>query len=341
FVGWQPLFQIPGPIAQLNSPLTYGWYVVLGVAAGVLGTVLPVVFYALRDWFKWLPIKPFLRPALGGLLTGLIALAYPQVIGGGYGWVQQAINGQILVSTLAVLTFAKIFAMSFSVASGGSGGVFAPSLFVGAMLGGVLATLFHQPAAPFVVIGMAAVFAGAAHLPIATLFMVSEMTSGYTLLVPAALAVMISYLVQMRLSSRLKYRSIYEAQVPNRAESPAHRRQQLQAALRALQRKGLPDLSDIGELDLFALIKSGLPVELPGGQQLVAGTLRAASPIVGCTVADTVQQLQTPNTTVIAIVRGETLVAPAADTVLEAGDRLILVVASAEVDGVRHHLAAW
>ncbi|MGH7668258.1 MAG: chloride channel protein, partial [Gemmatimonadaceae bacterium] len=66
FVGWQPLFQMPSPMTPLSSPLAYGWYVVLGVAAGALGTVLPAVFYGLRDWFKRLPIRPFLRPALGG-----------------------------------------------------------------------------------------------------------------------------------------------------------------------------------------------------------------------------------------------------------------------------------
>ncbi|MGH7690114.1 MAG: chloride channel protein, partial [Gemmatimonadaceae bacterium] len=341
FVGWQPLFQMPSPMTPLSSPLAYGWYVVLGVAAGALGTVLPAVFYGLRDWFKRLPIRPFLRPALGGLLTGLIALAYPQVIGGGYGWMQQAINGQLLLGTLAVLVFGKILALSFSVASGGSGGVFAPSLFVGAMLGGVFAMVLHQPAAPFVVVGMAAVFAGAAHLPVATLFMVSEMTGGYALLVPAGLAVMISYLVQTRLSSRLKYRSIYEAQVPNRGESPAHRRQQLQTALRVLRRQGLPDLSTIGELDLFTLIKSGLPVELPGGLQLLAGTLRPASSIVGCTVADAVQRLQAPGTKVLAIVREETFVVPAPDSVLVAGDRLMLVAEASAVDDVRRHLTAW
>ncbi|MGH7671111.1 MAG: chloride channel protein [Gemmatimonadaceae bacterium] len=340
-VGWQPLFQMPSAIAPLSSPLAYGWYVVLGLAAGVLGTVLPAVFYGLRDWFKSLPIRSFLRPALGGLLTGLIALAYPQVIGGGYGWMQQAINGQLLLGTLAVLVFGKILALSFSVASGGSGGVFAPSLFVGAMLGGVFAMVLHQPAAPFVVVGMAAVFAGAAHLPVATLFMVSEMTGGYALLVPAGLAVMISYLVQTRLSSRLKYRSIYEAQVPNRGESPAHRRQQLQTALRVLRRQGLPDLSTIGELDLFTLIKSGLPVELPGGLQLLAGTLRPASSIVGCTVADAVQRLQAPGTKVLAIVREETFVVPAPDSVLVAGDRLMLVAEASAVDDVRRHLTAW
>jgi chloride channel protein, CIC family len=341
FVGWQPLFQMPGPIAQLRSPLDYGWYVALGVAAGVLGTLLPAVFYGLRDWFKQLPIRPFLRPALGGLLTGLIALAYPQVLGGGYGWMQEAINGHIVLSALIVLAFAKILAMSLSVASGGSGGVFAPSLFVGAMLGGAFAALLHMPTAPFVVVGMAAVFAGAAHLPIATLIMVSEMTGGYTLLVPAALAVMLSYLVQTRLSARLRYRSIYEAQVPNRSESPAHRAQQLQAALRVLRRKSLPDLSNLGDLDLFTLLKSGIPVELPGSLQLVAGTLKPDSAFVGKTVQVASERFGPRVTNLIAIMRGDTFVVPAPETVLEAGDRLIVVAEVEDADEVRRHLAGW
>ncbi len=341
FVGWEPLFRMPGPIARLHSPLEYGWYVALGLAAGVLGTILPAVFYGLRDWFHKLPMPPFMRPTLGGLFTGLIALAYPQVLGGGYGWMQEAINGHIVLSALVVLAFAKILAMSFSVASGGSGGVFAPSLFVGAMLGGAFAAVLHMPAAPFVVVGMAAVFAGAAHLPIATLIMVSEMTGGYTLLVPAALAVMLSYLVQRRLSSRLKYNSIYEAQVPNRSESPAHRAQQVQAALRALQRPTLPDLSNLGDLDLFALIKSGIPVELPGDRRLLAGTLKADSAFVGGTVDAARERLGAGDTNVIAIARGDTFVVPAPDTVLEAGDRLMVVADAQDADEVRRHLAGW
>ena len=341
FVGWEPLFKIPGPLTQLATPLDYGWYVILGLVAGVLGTVLPAAFYGIRDWFRRMPIRPFLKPALGGLLTGLIALAYPQVVGGGYGWMQRAIDGQMVVSTLVVLTFAKILAMSFSVASGGSGGVFAPSLYIGAMMGGVFAVVAHQPPAAFVIVGMAAVFAGAAHLPIATMMMVSEMTGGYTLLVPAALAVMISYLVQSRLSLRMKYRSIYEAQVPNRAESPAHRAQQLEVALRLLRRESLPDLSEVGELDLLSLLKSGIPVEVPGQQQLLAGTLRPDSAFVQTTVGASGRRLAASGTNIIAIIRGERIVVPRPDTVLEEGDRLILVVAASAVEEVRQHLAAW
>jgi CIC family chloride channel protein len=112
--------------------------------------------------------------------------------------------------------------LTLTISSGGSGGVFAPSLYVGAILGGALAHLCHQPPAAFVIVGMAAVFAGAARVPIAALLMVTELTGGYALLVPAALAVLLSYLVQGSLSARLKYRSLYEAQVQSRADSPAH-----------------------------------------------------------------------------------------------------------------------
>lgn len=341
FVGWEPLFQMPGPIAALRSPLDYAGYVALGLAAGVLGTVLPVVFYAVRDWFRHLPVPPYVRPAIGGLMTGLLALAYPQIIGGGYGWMQLAIDGKLVFGGLVILAFAKILAMSFSVASGGSGGVFAPSLFIGAMLGAGFAAALHQPPAAFVVVGMAAVFAGAAHLPIATMMMVTEMTGGYTLLVPAALAVMISYLVQTRLSARLKYRSIYEAQVPNRGESPAHCADQLASALRLFRRDSLPDLSHVGELDLLALLTSGVPVEVPGGRQLVAGTVKPGGAFVQTTVGTSGQRLGAPDTHILAILRGETMVMPHPDTVLEAGDRLLLVVAARDVDEVRRHLAGW
>ena len=223
-VGWEPLFRVP-PAAALRVPLDYTWYGVLGVSAGVLATALPVVFYRVRDVFRVLPVHAALKPAIGGLGMGLVALAFPQVIGGGYGWIQRAIDGHLALGILLTLAVAKIVAMSLTVASGGSGGVFAPSLFVGGMLGGACAAIAHLPPAPFVVVGMAAVFAGSAHVPIATMMMVTEMTGGYSLLVPAALAVMLSYLVQTRISASLRYRSVYEAQVAGRGESPAHHTQ--------------------------------------------------------------------------------------------------------------------
>lgn len=336
FVGWGALFSVPS-VAALRSPLDYGWYALLGIIAGFFATALPVVFYRVRDAFRGLPVRPFLKPALGGLLTGLVILLFPQVVGGGYGWIQQAIDGRMAFGLLGALAIAKIVAMSLTVSSGGSGGVFAPSLFIGAMLGGALAALGHQPAAPFVVVGMAAVFAGAAHVPFATMMMVTEMTGGYTLLVPAALAVMLSYLVQARLGARLKYRSIYEAQVASRADSPAHHTQHVKAALRILRERRSDELEDVGELDLVALLRSGVPVELAGGRRLLLIHVRDDSPVVGTTIAASGRTLAGDDTNIIALFRGDRVVAPRADTMLEKGDLLILVAGDSRVNGDGNH----
>ena len=136
FVGWRPLFLFP-PLPGKLYPLDYAWYGALGLACGLIATLLPVVFYRLRDAFHTLPLPPALNPAIGGLGVGLLALKFPQILGGGYGWIQEAINGQLALNLLLILLFLKIIAFSLTVSSGGSGGVFAPTLFVGAMVGGL------------------------------------------------------------------------------------------------------------------------------------------------------------------------------------------------------------
>ncbi len=338
-VGWTPLFRVPSRLL-LETSWDYGWYVVLGLAAGLVGLALPMVFYGIRDAFRKMPVHPVLKPAIGGLLTGLIALAVPQVIGGGYGWIQMAIDGRLLLGTLFLLTFAKMVALSFTVASGGSGGVFAPSLFVGAMLGGTFAAALHQPPAPFVVVGMAAVFAGAAHVPIAALMMVTEMTGGYTLLVPAALAVMLSYLVQVRLSSRLRYRSLYEDQVTTRADSPAHHTEHLKIALRLLQERRVPSPTSVGQLDLLSLLRSGIPVELPEDRRLVIRVLRADSPVANQPYPEA-QVLLGDDTHVIAIIRKEHMLVPTAKTTFEPGDRLILLTTADGLERLQKDMDRW
>ncbi len=158
FVGWSPLFQVPAGVAAPNAD--YPWYVALGVAAGVVGTILPVVFYTARDAFRALPLPAFVKPALGAFGVGLLALQLRQVLGGGYGWVQMAIDGRLPAMLMLALVFGQIVALSLTISSGGSGGVFAPSLFIGTMLGGFVAKTFQLPVAPFAVVGMAAVFGG-------------------------------------------------------------------------------------------------------------------------------------------------------------------------------------
>jgi CIC family chloride channel protein len=341
FAGWEPLFRVPVDFGRLPRVIDNAWYIVLGLAAGTVAVLMPPVFYGVRDMFRRLPAPKYVKPAIGALLTGLIALALPQVIGGGYGWVQQAIDGRLTPGVLFTLVAAKWIATSLTVGSGGSGGVFAPSLYVGAMLGGACAALVHLPPAPFVIVGMAAVFAGAARVPIATLMMVTEMTSGYTLLVPAALSVLISYLVQSRLSEHFKHRSLYEAQVAGRADSPAHHTQHLTTALRLLRERQPQDLTNVGEVDLVSLLRSGVPVELAAGRSLVVGILRDESPYVGTTVGSSGRQLDGGSSNIIAILRGEHMVVPSASTVLQQGDRLVLVTSAEGIARLEQNIAPW
>ncbi len=339
FVGYQPLFIVA---KNLPTPgfVDFGWYAILGVASGLMAVLLPLVFYGVRDAFASLHIPRHIKPAIGGLIFGLMAVALPETIGGGYGWIQQAIDGQISTQLLLILAFAQILAMSLTISSGGSGGVFAPSLFVGAMLGGFLARTFNQPAAGLAVVGMAAVFGGAARVPVATLLMVTEMTGGYTLLVPAGFAVMLSYLVQVAVSSPFKYRSLYEAQVPVQSDSPAHHLEQLQTVMRMLAERRFAVPATITHLDLRMLLNSGIPVDLPGNKRMLIGSLRPESPWVGsplqsCLPADAVDEVE-----IVAVFRqGQTLFANP-DLKLRAGDRLLCIALADAWDGLQQHLSA-
>jgi len=330
FSGWQPLFVIPAGSAPAPGA-SYVWFVVLGGAAGLLGVVLPVVFYRVRDLFRRLPLPLFLKPALGGLLMGLIAVPLPQLIGGGYGWIQKAIDGEIVWTTLAVLVFAKILAMALTVSSGGSGGVFAPTLFAGAMLGSLLAKAVGEHSAPLVVIGMAALFAGAARVPIASLMMVTEMTGDYELLVPAALAVTLAYLVQAVLSSSFRYRSLYEAQLPQRADSPAHHEEHLRRALRLLEDPNVR-IPDLQPLDVVSLLRSGVPLKIAGLGRLLSGTLRPDSPLVGDARA------AQGACRVLAILRDGKAQPVAPGQEPRGGDRVLLFVPESAVEEAATHL---
>jgi len=323
FVGFAPLFRFP----QIATPRPedFGAYAALGAAAGIVGTILPVVFYRTRDGFRKLPIPLWMKPGVGGLLLGLLALKLPQVLGGGYGWIQLAIDGRLALHLMVALIFAKIVALALTVSSGGSGGVFAPSLYVGAMLGGTFATVLHEPAAVFVVVGMAAVFGSAARVPIATMLMVTEMAGGYHLLVPAGLAVMIAYLLQARLSGRLRYASLYEGQVPTPRDSPAHYLEHIQFALNLLGRRNLPMADKLGHLDLLRMLRSRVRFDLPGGRELGIGIVREESPIAGKTVRELYRQLSQYDFEMVTIRRREHLILPHGETVLQAGDRIVLI----------------
>ena len=209
-------------------------YIFLGIACGLVGKLYSATFYKVKATFQKLSLPRHFRPMLGAAVTGIIGIFFPQVLGLGYGFLQLLINNNfsaiapnfvtlpIIVTLLAVI-FLKIVATSFSVASGGSAGVFAPSLAIGGFLGAsfwiILNFLFPGliPApAPLVIVGMMALFGGVGRVPIAVILMVSEMTGSLSLLVPAVVAVIWAYFIAGPRST------IYKSQVLRRSESPAH-----------------------------------------------------------------------------------------------------------------------
>ena len=221
YFGRTALF-FPGPVDFATRELIP--YAIFGVVCAAVGYLYIKVFYDVaRDrFFRRLKISKALKPALGGLMIGMIALVTPQVMDGGYGWIQAAMEGHIFWGVMLLLVFMKIAATSCTISSGGSGGVFGPSVFMGAMLGGAFGFLGHQLApgwvihpSAFVVVGIGAFFAGVARVPVSSIIMASEMCASYVLLVPLMLVSTVSFVL-------LRRHSLYEKQVATRLASPAH-----------------------------------------------------------------------------------------------------------------------
>jgi len=225
FFGWNTAHIFKVPEMAFTNPLELNLYASLGIISGLVAVLYVKIFYGIRNFFRKFNAPPYLKPFIGGLLVGVGGIFFPQILGVGYGWVQKAIDGQMLITTMFIVAFLKILATSFTVSSGGSGGVFAPSLVVGAMLGGgfgymlsnVMPSMVVYPSA-YVLVGMAAVIASVAKVPVAAIIMVSEMTGGYGLLPPLMLASALAYVVSGSFT-------IYEKQVESRLQSPVHRRE--------------------------------------------------------------------------------------------------------------------
>lgn len=225
--GWNPIFNTHGSLAFTLPPQLL-YYVVLGILCGLVGWLYASGFYRITHSFHRLELPNWLKPGIGGLLVGLIGLVLPQALGMGYGWVQVSMGPGLLSLPLWVillLPFAKILTTGLSIGSGGSGGIFGPGMVIGAMLGAVVWRLSYHllpgipdTPAPFVIVGMMALFGGIAHAPLAVMLMVAEMTGNLSMLAPAMIAVGISSIIVGR-------HTIYTSQVETRADSPAHRLQ--------------------------------------------------------------------------------------------------------------------
>ena len=212
-LGNSPLFKVPQ--YQLVHPAEFAVYAVLGLAGGVVSAAFTRLLLDMRARFLRLPQKTvWFQPVAGGLLVGLMGWFVPQVMGVGYGFVGEALNGRMAFQLMALLVVLKLFAVTISYASGNAGGIFGPALFIGAMLGGTVGTVAHRlfpayTATPgaYALVGMGAVFAGIVRTPMTSVLMIFEMTQDYAVIVP----LMIANLVSLFIASRLQREPIYEA----------------------------------------------------------------------------------------------------------------------------------
>ncbi|MBW1890952.1 MAG: chloride channel protein, partial [Deltaproteobacteria bacterium] len=218
--GWGSLFDSPD--FKFSNPLELGPYIVLALILVAVGVLYVKSFYGIIGLFKSLKLPNHIKPALGGLCTGIIGFFLPQTLAFGYGFAQMALNSELTIPFLLLLAFGKIFTTSFSIGSGGSGGVFGPSIVIGGAMGGAVGKIFHgimpdvvnEPGA-FVVVGMAGFFTAVSNTPISTIIFVSEMTNSYHLLLPSLLVCSLTYLAS-------KKWTIFHQQVKSKIDSPAH-----------------------------------------------------------------------------------------------------------------------
>ena len=212
-LGDEPLFHVPE--YQVVHPVEFAIYALLGVIGGLVSVVFVKTLLKMREWFLSLPRSTrWVQPVAGGLVVGVSSLAVPAVLGVGYGYVNDALNGTMAIQIMALLVVLKLIAVTTSYSSGNAGGIFGPSLFIGAMVGGTVGyvanaiapELTASPGA-YALVGMGTAFAGILRVPMTSVIMIFEITHDYAIIVP----VMISNLISFFVSYRLQRQPIYEA----------------------------------------------------------------------------------------------------------------------------------
>ena len=211
-LGNNPLFRVPQ--YQLVNPAEFGIYAVLGVFGGLLSVAFTKLLLGMRARFLKFPKKTrWFQPAAGGVMVGVMGWFVPQLLGVGYNHVGEALNGGMALKLMALLLVLKLVAVATCYASGNAGGIFGPSLFLGAMLGGVVGNVAnhffpHTVGTPgaYALVGMGAAFAGIVRAPMTSVLMIFEITRDYAVIVP----LMISNLVSFFISAKLQPKPIYD-----------------------------------------------------------------------------------------------------------------------------------
>ena len=227
-LGWAPIFSLPQDAAKYSRPESLLMYGIIGIVSAAASMAYVRIFFFVSRAFANLKKSPaYTKPAIGGAAVGAIAMVAPQVLGNSYGWLQLAMLGSSLLLPIWIMlgvVVLKIIATSLTIGSGGSAGVFAPTMAIGGLLGAFMGGLFHMfglflwiDVSAAAIVGMVAFFSATAKTPISTIVMGSELTSGYGLLAPMMIATVVAYAASSLNSS------IFQSQVTTRRESPVHR----------------------------------------------------------------------------------------------------------------------
>jgi chloride channel protein, CIC family len=255
FLGGEPMFGVPA--YTLGHPAELLAYAVLGVVSGVLSLAFTKIIAYFRPKLRALPEWTYyFQPAAAGLLIGFIGLRIPQSMGTGYSYIDQALHSQFTWEFLAILGFAKILTTSLSFVSGTPGGMFAPTLFIGAMIGGAIGGLEHHffpqvsaSVAPFALVGMGTFFAGFMRVPITSVFMVVETTGSYSIVLPVMISNTIAYLI----SRKYQDVSLFDLLAKqDNLELPSMEEQREQIVLRVEDAMRKPDLPPLQASDTLA-----------------------------------------------------------------------------------------
>jgi CIC family chloride channel protein len=217
YLGDTPAFIVP--VYELVSAWELPMYLFLGLFCALVGITFTKTLYRIEDLFDEIKFPEYLKGIIGGLFLGVASLVFPQILGVGYGAIDMALMQQMAWWLLLVLVPAKILATSITIGSGGSGGIFAPSLFLGAMAGGVFGAVVHQlfpniTASPgaYSIVGMGAVVAATTHGPLAAILILFEMTGDYKIILP----LMLSCIIAAIASGQLLRDSIYTLKLARR-----------------------------------------------------------------------------------------------------------------------------
>ena len=213
-LGNEPLFHVP--VYRLVHPAELVAYAALGIIGGILSLVFCKGLLALRGMFLRMPAETTIfQPAMGGLVIGGLLIGVPAIMGVGYEYVDQALNGGLLLKTMVLLCVLKLLATVVSYASGNAGGIFAPSLYMGAMAGGAVGLVVHRvspfPTADpgaYALVGMGTLFAGIIRAPMTSVFMIFEITQDYQILVPLMVANLLSFTISRRFQPVPVYRAL-------------------------------------------------------------------------------------------------------------------------------------